>query len=92
MICGRPPFATEAELAMKRSARFRGVPQAQMVNDGVPPALAPVLARMMAVRAEERYPSMTEVIAALRPFVEPASTGDYPEMAAAALEQLAAAV
>lgn len=90
MICGRPPFATEAELAMKISGRFASVLSSQMRRDGVPPALAPVLARMMAVRPEERYPSMTEVIAALRPFVEPASTGDYPEMAAAALEQLAA--
>jgi serine/threonine protein kinase len=90
MIGGRSPFATEAELAMRLCTRFQALPQAQMIRDGVPPALAGVLSRMMAVRPEERYASMAEVIVALRPFVAPAPTGGYPEMAAAALEQLGA--
>ena len=62
----------------------------EMLRDGVPSELVPVLTRMMAPRAEDRYQSMTDVIAALRPFVEPATTGDIPEMAAAALERYAA--
>lgn len=78
MICGRIPFESEAEFA-------KGIVAKPTPADGVPPALVSVIMRMMAPRADERYQSITDVIEALRPFVEPATTGDYPEMAAAAL-------
>ncbi len=60
-----------------------------MIGDGgdrMPKELADVVAKMMAKTPEERYQSMAEVIAALRPFVEPAPPGICPPMAAAALE------
>ncbi|MFO0825943.1 MAG: hypothetical protein U0792_22960 [Gemmataceae bacterium] len=55
----------------------------------VPPALASVITKMTAKKPGDRFQSMTDVIAALRPFVVPAPPGTCPPMAAAALAQLA---
>ncbi|VTU01194.1 serine threonine protein kinase : Serine/threonine protein kinase OS=Pirellula staleyi (strain ATCC 27377 / DSM 6068 / ICPB 4128) GN=Psta_4397 PE=3 SV=1: Pkinase [Gemmataceae bacterium] len=90
LLAGQVVFP-EGTLAQKLIWHFNREPvPPHTVCTEVPTGLSQVVAKMMAKRPGDRYPSMTEVIAALRPFVEPAPTGDSPEMAAAALEQLAA--
>lgn len=55
----------------------------------VPAELSRLIAKMMAKKPEDRYQSISEVVAALRPFVVPSATRTCPPMAAAALAQLA---
>ncbi len=87
LVTGRAPFAHETDAGKKMIALFMyPVPLAHTVCADVPESLSHIIAKMMAKRVEERYQSMTEVLAALRPFVARAPTGEYPEMAAAALE------
>ena len=78
MVCGEPPFASEAELVR----RIVSLPR--MLRAGVPRGLADVLTRMLELRPEQRYQSMAEVIDALRPFVRSDPSGRSPGLAAAA--------
>ncbi|MFO0824070.1 MAG: serine/threonine-protein kinase [Gemmataceae bacterium] len=61
------------------------IPPILAVRSDVPETLSPIVAKMIEKRPENRYQSMAEVIAALRPFVEPAPVGNFPPMAEAAL-------
>lgn len=87
LLTGRPPFrgATAYELLLKH--HDEAATPLNEVRPDVPPALAAVVAKMMAKDAAQRYQTPTEVAKALAPFVTktpPAVSVPPPERTPAA--------
>jgi CheY-like chemotaxis protein/tRNA A-37 threonylcarbamoyl transferase component Bud32 len=66
LLTGRPPYQGETLMATLLMHRDAPVPSLADAARGLPPALDAVFRRMVAKKPEERYRSMTEVIAALQ--------------------------
>jgi serine/threonine protein kinase len=64
-LCGRRPFAGETELEVI-SNTIAGVVRPWNDDEHVPEKLRPVIERMLSGRREDRYPSMTEALTAIR--------------------------
>jgi len=79
LLTGRPPFAHHTELWPKLDAhRQEPPPDVRQLRGDVPPALAELVARLLAKRPEDRPQTPAEAAAALASFSEEASTVDLP--------------
>jgi response regulator RpfG family c-di-GMP phosphodiesterase len=75
-LTGKVPFPSDAplsELALRRISQ--PPPSVRAVRPEIPPELDEMLARMMATKAEDRFPSPTAVMRALLPFLR-SDTGE----------------
>jgi hypothetical protein len=64
MATGRRPFAGDDHLSLIVE-QARGAPRTDTVNPQVPRALADLIARAMAIKADERFASAADVVSAL---------------------------
>ncbi len=93
MLTGNPPFrGTHGEVLMAHAQRD---PQpVNLVRPDVSPELAAVIGKMMAKTADKRYQTPSDVIAALKPFIDESSLaerrGGEPQVAAGTVHDLAA--
>jgi len=69
LIAGRPPFVGNA-YQMLMAHQMQDPPPVTQFNNTCPPAIVPILARMMAKNPAARYQSAEEVIQALAPWQE----------------------
>jgi response regulator RpfG family c-di-GMP phosphodiesterase len=77
-LTGRVPFPFEGNPVEALTRRLNSPPPSiREVNPDLPPELDAVVARMMALRPEERYPDPAAVTQALMPFVR-TGTGECP--------------
>jgi HD-GYP domain-containing protein (c-di-GMP phosphodiesterase class II) len=94
-LTGRPPFVAHGHLGQEFSRRLaQTAPSVRTFRPEVPAALNAVVARMLAVNPDDRYPDPLSVMRALEPFFQAplghapslsaggASTADYPAPAA----------
>jgi serine/threonine protein kinase len=65
LLTARPPYEAETVMAALLKHRDAPIPLLSAARPGIPAALAPIFARMVAKRPEDRYQSMAEVIGAL---------------------------
>jgi serine/threonine-protein kinase len=80
MLCGKVPFAGSLRDVLTAHIHSEPAPPTQF-NPGVPPALAALLARMMAKDPNHRPASMDEVAAALQHLTEPDALPHAPSSA-----------
>src|SRR5262249_29264074 len=79
LLIGKPPFG-EAPLAVKLMRHQQAEPpDLARFRQGVPPALTPIVRRMMAKRPQDRYQAPGEVAQALAAFV-PTLAGSQGEI------------
>ncbi|MGE3806207.1 MAG: serine/threonine-protein kinase [Gemmataceae bacterium] len=62
LLSGRPPYQGETTMQKLLAHREHAIPSLRRVQGNVPLALEAVFQRMLAKNAEDRYPSMTELI------------------------------
>jgi serine/threonine protein kinase len=74
LVCGRPPFLAEASGDLIAAHILSEPPAPRSVSPEIPEPVEEVMLRLMAKRPDDRYASMTEVVAAL----EGASAGALP--------------
>jgi response regulator RpfG family c-di-GMP phosphodiesterase len=75
-LLGRPPFPTRETFAAELAARQTQLPPSlRSARPDLPPDLDTVIARMMALRAEDRYPTAQAVMNALLPFLKDQGSG-----------------
>lgn len=82
LLSGRPPFGLpELNTPMKKLWAHASMPAPDILQQrpDVPPALAAVLARLMAKQKEDRFAEPRELVDALAPFC---NTVDYPSLIA----------
>ena len=71
-LAGKPPFATEGTLVQAVMQRLKqSAPSIRASRPNVPVELDTVLARMMALKPENRYATPEAVMQALLPFLKP---------------------
>jgi predicted ATPase/serine/threonine protein kinase len=73
MLTGVRPFEGQGSPAVLRAIAESAPPPVRQLRPDVPARLEPVLARLLAKRAAERFQSATEVLAALTATLEPGS-------------------
>jgi response regulator RpfG family c-di-GMP phosphodiesterase len=82
-LTGRDPFPLTANVAQDLVQRLtQPPPSARAHRPELPAALDAVVAKMMAVKPEERYPDAQAVMRALLPFLEARRAGPAPASAA----------
>jgi len=78
-LAGKPPFPPRASFVEDLAARqTQQPPSLREVRPDLPEDLAGVLARMMALRPEDRYPTSQAVMSALLPFIGEQCAGNHP--------------
>src|SRR5205823_9303214 len=87
LLAGHPPFRKSTPLETAMAHVEETAPPVANVRNDVPPALAAVVARMMAKDLAQRYQSPAEVASALLPFTE-TGIAQANQRAAALLERL----
>ena len=65
-LAGRVPFVRDTDIAVAMAHLRDAPPSAVELRSGLPPAVDPILARGMAKRPEDRYPSCEAFVVALR--------------------------
>jgi serine/threonine protein kinase len=75
LLCGRPPFLSQAPGELAREILTRRPPPVATVNPGADPRLAAVAERLLRKDPAERFQSAQEVLEALRAAERPATTG-----------------
>ncbi|MBY0527564.1 MAG: serine/threonine protein kinase [Gemmataceae bacterium] len=65
LLVGRPPYTGETSMQKLLSHRENPIPSLRKVRPDVPLALDAVFSRMVAKKADDRYPSMADVVADL---------------------------
>jgi WD40 repeat protein/tRNA A-37 threonylcarbamoyl transferase component Bud32 len=73
LLTGGIPYPAATALLKVLAHREQPVPSVRQARPEVPPELADVVARMMAKRPADRYPTPGEVAAALQPFTHAAA-------------------
>jgi response regulator RpfG family c-di-GMP phosphodiesterase len=69
-LTGKPPFTSGGDVAQSLAQRLsQPVPSAQVWRPDVPAELDTVVAKMLAVQREQRYPTPKTVMQALMPFL-----------------------
>ncbi|MCC6421480.1 MAG: protein kinase [Gemmataceae bacterium] len=82
-LTGQPPFPGKSSVAAMLACRLLQQPRAvRSLRPEIPPELDAVVARMMALKADDRYQTPQAVMQALLPFVGPASADGPPAPAA----------
>jgi serine/threonine protein kinase len=66
LLTGRPPYDAETPLAVMYMQVREPIPSACMLNPLLPPALDAIIARSMAKRPDDRYPTAASLVADLR--------------------------
>jgi response regulator RpfG family c-di-GMP phosphodiesterase len=79
-LSGRSPFNTRGNVSDLLNQRRASSGPGVEIGPEVPPGLRAVLARMLAHRADDRYPTPQAVMEALRPFLKP-DLRDHGEVA-----------
>jgi serine/threonine protein kinase len=70
LLTGRPPYGGSTILKRIEAHRLQPIPSLCKYRDDAPESLDAVFRRMVAKDPDDRYPSMPEVIAELRPYVD----------------------
>ncbi len=85
-LTGEPPFPSSGNVAQDLIRRLsQPPPLLRTVRDDVPEALEAVVARMMAVKPEDRYATPQAVMRALLPFLRPEARDHGAALATGAL-------
>lgn len=71
LLAGRPPFIGRGMYEVLEAHQFHTPQPLTLVRPEVTPELAAVVARMMAKRPDDRYPTPGDVMTALAPFLRP---------------------
>jgi hypothetical protein len=81
LLTGRPIYAGEHVMQKLLAHRDQPIPSLQSVRADVPAVVDAVFARMVAKRPEDRFSSMTEVLAALEACQTADAAGSTPSLA-----------
>ncbi len=73
LLTGRPPYPRDSTIDALMAHREEPVPRLVVVRDDVPAELDAIFQKMLAKRADERFASMAEVVAALEAWQQGAS-------------------
>ena len=65
LLVGQPPYSGDTSMQKLLAHRENAIPSLRKVRSDVPLALDAVFSRMVAKKAEDRYPTMAEVVADL---------------------------
>jgi serine/threonine protein kinase len=65
LLTGRPPYPRDSTIDALMAHREEPIPRLPLVREDVPEELDAIFQRMLAKRADERFASMAEVVAAL---------------------------
>jgi hypothetical protein len=77
MVTGRPPFEGRTVLEILSKHKTQPITPPEMVVKRVPKSLSAIILKMVAKKPEDRYASLSEVIAALEGFLGVSSTGPF---------------
>lgn len=79
LLTGRPPYAGETMMQKIVAHREAPIPEPSSIRSDIPEELSRVFRRMVAKRAEDRFQSMEEVLAALDEIPFPDRESDKPD-------------
>ena len=83
-LCGRTPFPQRANFADELLERLtQSAPSARTYRPDLPPAFDALIARMMALHPEDRYPNPQAVMRALLPYLHVTGAGAVRECSTA---------
>ena len=74
LLTGKPTYCGESLMQRMLAHRESPIPSLHALRSEIPEQLDVIFARMVAKRAEDRYQTMSEVVAELEPFASGAST------------------
>lgn len=88
LVSGHPPYQADsyAELVVQVTVEARPVPLQELAP--VDPQFAAVVAKAMALRPEDRFQTVEELIVALRPYTQPPDASSIRSISAPARPQL----
>ncbi len=67
-LTGQRPFSGKSQKEVIAAHQQAPIPDIRKINENIPEPLADIIKRMMAKSPDDRYASMSEVVAALKPF------------------------
>jgi serine/threonine protein kinase len=71
MLCGRPPFQGDSPIVVALMQVYDPPPHLSTLREGLPPALEPVVMRLLSKDARERYPTCAAFLDAFRRALQP---------------------
>jgi serine/threonine protein kinase/membrane protein implicated in regulation of membrane protease activity len=77
LLVGRPPFVAKTAMEVITKHMKEPITPPSVIDEHVPESLSAILLRMVAKRPQDRYQTMSEVIAALEGFMGTDSAGPF---------------